>query len=156
MDLNNVRRVSSAGYRLPERANGTRPITTRKPAAAADRTRQAKGDAVSPELNPDRRDPVKQDQVWKEMVWSERRGVREWEKNWNFLRNYDQMGQLKSEEPLPSYVSLFSDRVPNTTNQMFGSRLSTQLGSDLVRLDRLLLWSGGNHKRKLDPEMLPC
>ncbi|AWP16835.1 Hypothetical protein SMAX5B_003430 [Scophthalmus maximus] len=78
------------------------------------------------------------------------------EKNWNFLRNYDQMGQLKSEEPLPSYVSLFSERVPNTTNHVFGSRLSTPLGSELVRLDRLLLWSGSHHKRKQDPEVLPC
>ncbi|XP_078133489.1 ciliary microtubule inner protein 5 [Sander vitreus] len=155
MDLNNVRRVSSAGYRLREQANGngTRLISTQPP---ADRTRYAKGDAVTVELNPDRRDPVKQDQVWKEMVWSERRGVREWEKNWNFLRNYDQMGQPKSEEPLPSYVSLFSNDVPNTTNQMFGSRLYTPLGSELVRLDRLLLWSGGHHKRKQNQEMLPC
>ncbi|XP_059209738.1 uncharacterized protein C2orf50 homolog [Centropristis striata] len=155
MDLNTVRRVSSAGYRLPERANGTRPKTTQPP-PPADRAHHARGDAVSAELNMDRSDPVKQDQVWKEMVCSERRGVKEWEKNWNFLRNYDQLGQLKSEEPLPSYVPLFSDRVPNTTNQMFGSRLSTPLGKELVRLDRLLLWSGGNHKRKLDPEMMPC
>ncbi|XP_040917113.1 uncharacterized protein C2orf50 homolog [Toxotes jaculatrix] len=149
MDLNNIRRASSAGYRLPERSNGTRPVTTQPP---ADRTRRVKGDAVSLEQNPD---PVKEDQVWREVVWSERRGVREWEKNWSFLRNYDQMGQLKSEEPLPSYVSLFSDRVPNTTNQMFGSRLSTPLGRELVRLEKLLLWSGTHHKCKRDPEMLP-
>ncbi|XP_042244659.1 uncharacterized protein C2orf50 homolog [Thunnus maccoyii] len=152
MDLNNVRRVSSAGYRLPQRSSETRPISTQPP---ADKSRYAKGDAVSAAHNPDRSDTVKQDQVWKESVWSERRGVREWEKNWNFLRNYDQMGQLKSKEPLPSYVSLFSDRVPNTTNQMFGSRLSTPLGSELVKLDRLLLWSAGHRKRKQDPEMLP-
>ncbi len=75
MDLSNVRRVSSAGYRLPERNNGTRPVTTQPP---ADRTRYAKGDAASAELNPDRSDPVKQDRVWKELVCSERRGVREW------------------------------------------------------------------------------
>ncbi|XP_070699129.1 uncharacterized protein C2orf50 homolog [Pempheris klunzingeri] len=153
MDVNRVRRVSSAGYRLPDRSHGTRPASTPPP---ADRTRFAKGDAASAELSPDRSDPVKQDRVWKELVWSERRGVREWEKNWDFLRNYDQMGQLKPEEPLPSYVSLFSDHVPNTTNQMFGSRLSSPLGSELVRLDRLSLWSGSHHKRKLDPEMLPC
>ncbi|XP_075964263.1 ciliary microtubule inner protein 5 [Anarhichas minor] len=148
MDLNNVRRVSSAGYRLPERAYGTRPITTQQP---ADRTRHA--GAASAEPNPDRRDPVKQDRVWREAVWGERRGVREWEKKWNFLRNYDQMGQLKTEEPLPSYVSLFSNRVPNTSNQLVGSRLSSPLGSELVRLDRLSLWS--HHKRLQDPEMLP-
>ncbi|XP_026209818.1 uncharacterized protein C2orf50 homolog [Anabas testudineus] len=153
MDLNGIRRASSAGYRLPERSNGTRPVKAQPP---ADRTRHTKGDAVSLDQDQDKRDPVKQDQVWKELVWSERRGIREWEKNWNFLTNYDQMGQLKPEEPLPSYLSLFSDRVPNTTSQMFGSRLSTPLGSELVRLDRMLLRSGSHHKRKQDPEMLPC
>ncbi|XP_041668576.1 uncharacterized protein C2orf50 homolog [Cheilinus undulatus] len=101
-------------------------------------------------------DPEQQDRLWKELVWGERRKVREWEKNWGFLRNYDQMGQLKPSEPLPSDASLYSDRVPNTTNQVFGSRLSTPLGSELVRLDRLLLWSGGYRKHKLDQEMLPC
>ncbi|KAM7404023.1 hypothetical protein PAMA_004440 [Pampus argenteus] len=151
MDLNNVRRVSSAGYRLPERSSGTRPITTQPP---ADKSRCAKGDAASGAQNPDRSDTVKQDRVWKELVWSESRAVREWEKNWDFLRNYDQLGQPKTKEPLPTYVSLFSDRVPNTTNQMFGSRLSTPLGSELVRLDRLLLRSESHHKHKQDPEIL--
>nr|XP_046269863.1 uncharacterized protein C2orf50 homolog [Scatophagus argus] len=153
MDLNSVRRASSAGYRLPQRNKGTRPVTTEP---QAEKTRRAKRDAASAELNPDGGDTVKQDQAWKELVWSEKRGLREWEKNWGFLRNYDQMGQLKPEEPLPSYTSLFSDRVPNTSNQMFGSRLSSPLGSELVRLDRLILWSGSHHKRKQDPEMLPC
>ncbi|XP_056283025.1 uncharacterized protein C2orf50 homolog [Pseudoliparis swirei] len=149
MDLNNVRRVSSAGYRLPERACGVAPITSRPP---ADRTMRAKGGGDHAES--DRRDPVKQDRVWKEAVQSERRGAREWEKNWNFLKNYDQMGQLKPQEPLPSYVSLFSDHVPNTSNQMFGSRLSTPLGISVVRLDRM---SHGRHRRsELDPEMQPC
>lgn len=94
--------------------------------------------------------------MWRESVWRERTGVREWEKNWGFLRNYDQMGQQRPEEPLPSYVSFFSDGIPNTTNRMFGSRVSTPLGRELVRMDRLALWSGSHHKCKLDPEMLPC
>nr|XP_019940366.1 PREDICTED: uncharacterized protein C2orf50 homolog [Paralichthys olivaceus] len=153
MDLNNVRRASSAGYRLPERSNGARPTITQPP---ADRTRRAKGgDPVCVEQSPARSDPATRDQLWRELVWSERRGLREWEKNWSFLRDYDQMGQLKPEEPLPSYTSLFSDRVPNTTTQMLGSKLSTPHGRELVRLDRLLLWSGSYHKSKKDPEMLP-
>ncbi|KAM8737579.1 ciliary microtubule inner protein 5 [Acanthopagrus schlegelii] len=154
MDLSGVRRASSAGYRLPERNNGTRPMTTQPP--AAERTRRAQGEAPSQELQQDKIDPVKKDHLWKELVWTEKRGVREWEKNWGFLQHYDQMGQLKPQEPLPSYVTLFSDRTPNTTNQMLGSRLSTPLGSELVKLDRLGLLSGSHHKRKLDPEMLPC
>ncbi|KAM9341228.1 ciliary microtubule inner protein 5 [Symphorus nematophorus] len=152
MDLNGVRRATSAGYRLPERNNGTRPISSQPP---AERTHRAKGDAASAERNPDKSDPVKQDLVWTEVVRTEKRVVGEWEKNWGFLKHYDQMGQLKPEEPLPSYVSLFSDRVPNTTSQMLGSRLTTPLGSELVRLDRLTLWPGSHHRRKQDPEMLP-
>ncbi|KAG7226192.1 hypothetical protein INR49_014288, partial [Caranx melampygus] len=106
------------------------------------------------EQNPDKSDPVKQDRVWTELMRSERRGIREWEKKWSFLRNYDQMGELKTEEPLPSDPSLFSDQVPNTTNQTFGSRLSTPLGNEMLRLDRLLLstLSGCHHRRKHDPE----
>ncbi|KAM6968917.1 ciliary microtubule inner protein 5 [Tautogolabrus adspersus] len=150
MDLH--RRVSSAGYRLPERNNSTRPISSQP---AADRTRRAPGHTASTEQTSDIRDPVKQDRVWRELVVGERRRVREWETNWGFLTEYDQMGHPKSPEPLPSNVSCFPDRVPNTTNQMFGSRLSTPLGSELVRLDRRLLWSGNYYKRKLDPEMLP-
>ncbi|XP_047467329.1 uncharacterized protein C2orf50 homolog [Mugil cephalus] len=150
MDLNSVRRVSSAGYRLQERSNGARPTITPPPAP---RPRYARGDTAPAVQHSDGDDAVKQDQVWKQVVWSERRGVLEWEKNWSFLRNYDQLGRLRSEEPLPSYVPLFSDRVPNTTNQMFGNRLSTELGAKVVRLDNLLLWSG-HHKRKMDPEML--
>ncbi|XP_029983086.1 ciliary microtubule inner protein 5 [Sphaeramia orbicularis] len=153
MELNNARRASSAGYRLPERSNGTRPRTTQAPAA---KMRYTQGEPVPVAHNSDRDDPVKQDQIWRELVWNERRRVQEWEKNWNFLRNYDQLGQWRSEEPLPSYVSLFSDRIPNTSNQMLGSRLSTSLGNELVRLDRLLLWSDSHRKRKQDPEMLPC
>lgn len=76
MDLSGVRRASSAGYRLPERNNGTRPITTQPP--AAERTRRAQGEAPSQELQQDKIDPVKKDHLWKELVWTEKRGVREW------------------------------------------------------------------------------
>uniref|UniRef100_A0A673C932 Uncharacterized protein n=1 Tax=Sphaeramia orbicularis TaxID=375764 RepID=A0A673C932_9TELE len=110
MELNNARRASSAGYRLPERSNGTRPRTTQAPAAKM-------------------------------------------QEPWEFIKKKK---TKLSEEPLPSYVSLFSDRIPNTSNQMLGSRLSTSLGNELVRLDRLLLWSDSHRKRKQDPEMLPC
>ncbi|XP_071378757.1 uncharacterized protein C2orf50 homolog [Centroberyx affinis] len=153
MELNKVRRVSSAGYRLPERPDATRPVTLTQ-SSPPDRTRSAKGDAASARQT-DSSDPVKQDQVWREFVRTEMRGVREWEKNWSFLKNYDQMGQLKPEEPSPGHVSLFSDHLPSTTNHTFGSRVSTPLGRELMRMDKLLLWSGRHHKCKPDPEMLP-
>ncbi|XP_069580027.1 uncharacterized protein C2orf50 homolog [Brachyistius frenatus] len=154
MDLNNVRRLSSAGYRSPERLNGSRTTTTTT--QPADGTENTGGGTAHVVPNPDRTDAVKQDQAWKELVWRERRGALEWEKNWSFLRNYDQMGQLRSEEPQPTNVSLFPNRVPNTTNQMFGSRLSTPLGRELIRLDRMFVGRGSRHRRKKGPETLPC
>lgn len=75
MDLNSVRRVSSAGYRLPERSPGPGPAPARP---HADTARHARGDAAPAERSPDKTDPVKQDRVWKELVWGERRGVRAW------------------------------------------------------------------------------
>lgn len=76
MDLNGVRRVTSAGYRLPERNHGTRPASTEPP--PAERTRRNKRDPASAAPNPERTDVVKQDQAWKDVVWKEKRGVREW------------------------------------------------------------------------------
>lgn len=148
--MSNVKRASSAGYRLPERSSGSRTTSGQAP---ADRTQWTTGEGAG--QNPDKSDLVKQDRVWRDLVLRERRGVLDWEKNWSFLRNYDQMGQLRPEEPLPTYMSFYSDHIPNTTNQIFGSRTSTPLGSELVRLDRILLWQNNHHKRKLDPEMLP-
>lgn len=76
MDLKGVRRVSSAGYRLPERKSGTRPVSAQPP--AAERARRVKSEPASAESNPDKSDTVKQDQVWKDLVWNERRAVEEW------------------------------------------------------------------------------
>uniref|UniRef100_A0A3Q2YUP1 Uncharacterized protein n=1 Tax=Hippocampus comes TaxID=109280 RepID=A0A3Q2YUP1_HIPCM len=140
------RRASSAGYRLPERTKGSRPIT--KQESAAKSLKRARDTTSSSTRDADASDPVKQDQAWREMVWSERRA------NWSFLRNYDQLAGNK--EPLPDNSSLFSDCAPNTTNQIFGSRLSTPLGHELIRLDRLLSRSASHHKCKQDPEMMSC
>lgn len=76
MDLNGVRRVSSAGYRLPERKSGTKPVSAQPP--VAQRARRVKSEPASAESNPDKSDTVKQDQVWKDLVWNERRAVEEW------------------------------------------------------------------------------
>ncbi|XP_077394809.1 ciliary microtubule inner protein 5 [Festucalex cinctus] len=150
MDFDNVGRASSAGYRLPERAKGSGPIT--KQAPAAESLPRRKDTIASSTRLADATDPVKQDQAWKEIVWSERRAVLEWDKNWSFLRNYDRLGELKTEENFPDKSSFFSNCSPNTSNQIFGSRLSTPLGRELMRLDRLLSWSGSgrHHKRKLE------
>ncbi|CAL8285720.1 unnamed protein product [Lota lota] len=155
MEPNDVRRVSSAGYRLPDRPGGIATVTKHLGLVSKppENNRNSKEDGHSAE-HPYKSDPGKQDQIWREYVQTEMRGVREWEKNWSFLKNYDQLGRPRVEEPLPSYVSLFSDQVPNTTNQMLGSRMSTPLGKELMRLDRLVLLTS-SRRSKPDPEILP-
>ncbi|XP_056094632.1 uncharacterized protein C2orf50 homolog [Rhinichthys klamathensis goyatoka] len=151
----NTRRATSAGYRLPDRPNG--PLASQSSVSvfrnSAGRTRNT-GD--TPTQGDDTRDPVKQDQVWKEFVRAERTGMKEWEKNWSFLMNFDQLGHPRTETSLPSSGSLYSDRVPNTSNQMFGSGLYTELGKEMIRLDNLLILTANHRKAKRNPEMQPC
>ncbi|KAK7140398.1 hypothetical protein R3I94_012874 [Phoxinus phoxinus] len=153
----NTRRATSAGYRLPDRPNG--PLASQSSVSvfrnSAGRTRNT-GD--TPAQGDDTRDPVKQDQVWKEFVRAERTGLKEWEKNWSFLMNFDQLGHPRTETSLPSSGSLYVDRVPlpNTSNQMFGSGLYTELGKEMIRLDNLLILTANHRKAKRNPEMLPC
>uniref|UniRef100_A0A672HQX5 Uncharacterized protein n=1 Tax=Salarias fasciatus TaxID=181472 RepID=A0A672HQX5_SALFA len=146
MDLNEGQCMSSAGYRLQERTNMSKLRT----GPTAERTQH---DCVQ---TADRSDPVKQERVWREVVYRERRGAMEWERNWGFLRCCDQMGQPQSKQPPPTHVSPFSDRIPNTANQVYGSRLSTPLAAQLIRLDRLLMGQGSHRRCNPDPEMLPC
>lgn len=65
-------------------------------------------------------------------------------------------GRPRIQSALPNYVPVFSDCLPNTTNQMFGSRLCTELGKELIRMDKLLLLTGSHGKTKQGPEMQPC
>ncbi|XP_059421477.1 uncharacterized protein C2orf50-like [Carassius carassius] len=150
-----MRRATSAGYRLPDRPKG--PLASQSSVSVfrhlAGRTRNS---GQIPAQDDDTRDPVKQDQVWREFVRTERIGVKEWEKNWSFLINFYQLGHLCTETPLSSSVSLYSDRVPNTRNQMFGSSLYTELGKELIYLDNLLILTENHRKTKRNPEMLPC
>ncbi|XP_048062065.1 uncharacterized protein C2orf50 homolog [Megalobrama amblycephala] len=151
----NMRRATSAGYRLPDRPNG--PLASQSSVSvfrhSVSRTRNT---GETPAQDDDTRDPVKQDQVWKEFVRAERTGMKEWEKNWSFLMNFDQLGHQRTETPLPSSVSLYSDRVPNTSNQMIGSGLYTELGKEMIRLDNLLILTANHRKAKRNPEMQPC
>ncbi|KAF5892739.1 C2orf50-like protein, partial [Clarias magur] len=121
-----IRRATSAGYRLPERPSvplaSQSSVSVKRPPP-----RSSSEPQPDPGRNPDTRNPVQQDRVWRELVRAEREGLKEWEKNWNFLKDFDQLGHPRTEAPLPSYVSLYSDTLPNTSNQTFGSRICTEL-----------------------------
>ncbi|KFV77097.1 Uncharacterized protein C2orf50, partial [Dryobates pubescens] len=81
------------------------------------------------------KDQVQQDKVWRESVEAEQRGRKLWHQNWSFLKDYDQLGKKKEQKPLPNYMSVFSSEVPNSTNQVIGSRMNTELGRALVNMD---------------------
>lgn len=54
---------------------------------------------------------------------------------------------------LPECVSRFSDMVPNSTNQVVGSRLDTALGKTLIDMD--FFFVEGARKKKLEEELQP-
>ncbi|XP_053444577.1 uncharacterized protein C2orf50 homolog [Nycticebus coucang] len=96
---------------------------------------------------------TQQDQLWRELLEAEQRSLQRWVQNWSFLKDYDPMGNKKEPEPLPDYVSLFSDTVPNSTNQVVGSRVDTPLGKMLIGMD--FSFVEGARKKKLECELQP-
>uniref|UniRef100_A0A8C6ZIA4 Uncharacterized protein n=1 Tax=Nothoprocta perdicaria TaxID=30464 RepID=A0A8C6ZIA4_NOTPE len=82
--------------------------------------------------------PAHGDRVWRERLEAERRGRNSWK---------------KEQKPLPEYVPVFSDIVPNSTNQVVGSRMNTELGKTLANMD--YFFSGSRRKQKLEDELLP-
>ncbi|XP_054856466.1 uncharacterized protein C2orf50 homolog [Eublepharis macularius] len=98
-------------------------------------------------------DQVQQDKIWREFVDAERRATKYWYQNWSFLKDYDSMGKKKEHKPLPEYESVFSDRIPNTNSRIIGSRMNTDLGKTLVKMD--YFFNYGRRKNKLGQELQP-
>ncbi|XP_051881107.1 LOW QUALITY PROTEIN: uncharacterized protein C2orf50 homolog [Pristis pectinata] len=149
-------RTTSAGYRLADTPT-VGALAPHNKAGGSVRLAPAKAGQLE-DL-----DVVRNDRVWREFVRAERQGVLQWclarqlsrrkENKWNFLKDYDAKGALKIHEPLPEYVPVFSDKIPNTTNRTFGSRMDSHLGQALIRMDYQL--QGDNRKKKLDNELVP-
>lgn len=62
-------------------------------------------------------------------------------------------GNKKEPVKLPEYVPFFSDTVPNSTNQVVGSRVGTPLGQTLIGMD--FFFVDGVRKKKLEAELQP-
>ncbi|XP_072911548.1 uncharacterized protein C2orf50 homolog [Hemitrygon akajei] len=139
-------RTTSAGYRLADRPTaGALGLYSKQGGSV--RLAPAKAEQIE-DL-----DVVRNDRVWREFVRTERQGAQQWENKWSFLKDYDAKGALKIHEPLPEYVPVFSNKIPNTTNQTFGSRMDCHLGQALIRMDYQLQID--NRKKKLDSELVP-
>ncbi|ETE66853.1 hypothetical protein L345_07362, partial [Ophiophagus hannah] len=100
-----------------------------------------------------KRDQVQQDKIWRETVEAERKATKYWYQNWSFLKDYDPLGKKKVSAQLPEYVSIFSDKIPNTTNHVIGSRMNTDLGKTLIKMDYFLNY--GRRKTKTEQELQP-
>uniref|UniRef100_A0A8C5QJM2 Ciliary microtubule inner protein 5 n=1 Tax=Leptobrachium leishanense TaxID=445787 RepID=A0A8C5QJM2_9ANUR len=148
-----IRRTTSAGYRLPDRrpahleTNSTSSLNKTHPGARQNPPLGARDkDKATWE------DAVRSDHVWRELVESEKRGEKRWDEQWGFLKEYDALGNKKEPDILPEEA--FSENMPSTTSQIMGSRINTELGKSLSRMDYIL--TGGNQKRKLGNELAPC
>ncbi|XP_032068630.1 uncharacterized protein C2orf50 homolog [Thamnophis elegans] len=100
-----------------------------------------------------KRDQVQQDKIWREVVEAEKKATKYWYQNWSFLQDYDPLGKKKVPAQLPEYISIFSDKIPNTTNRVIGSRMNTDLGKRLIKMDYFLNY--GRRKTKTDRELQP-
>ncbi|KAM4804562.1 ciliary microtubule inner protein 5 [Urocitellus parryii] len=143
-----LQRTTSAGYRLPTTRRPASVSTAARGGPAAGRGLAGGGQA------PREAQGVQQDQLWRELVEAEGRGRRRWAENWSFLKDYDPMGNKKEPEKLPDYVPLFADTLPNSTNQVVGSRVDTPLGRTLIRMD--FSFTEGVRKKKLEDELQPA
>nr|XP_020657972.1 uncharacterized protein C2orf50 homolog isoform X1 [Pogona vitticeps] len=162
---NELRRTTSAGYRpsvtspLGDLASSSSPsldsnqsgrtffaTTTLSSVKPSSKIREEEQEAL-------KQDQVRQDKVWREFVEAERRATKYWYQNWSFLKDYDPLGKKKEPEQLPEYVSVFSDKIPSTTGHVIGSRMNTDLGKTLVKMDYFLNY--GKRKKKLGEELQP-
>ncbi|CAM4532182.1 ciliary microtubule inner protein 5 [Caretta caretta] len=157
------RRTTSARYRLPaarplvDLASSSSPSLSTpqhgKALPASQVLAQQAARAREEEQAALRKDQVRQDKIWREFMEAEWRGRKYWYQNWGFMKDYDPMGKKKEQEQLPEYMPVFSDNVPNTTNQTIGSRMNTETGKTLINMDYFL--SSGRQKKKLDQEFQP-
>ncbi|XP_006880740.1 PREDICTED: uncharacterized protein C2orf50 homolog [Elephantulus edwardii] len=150
-------RTTSAGYRLPP-TNLQASVSPAAPAGPVRRRGPAHSSRQEPQVPKTNNgtlgaEGVREDQLWRERVEAEQRSLQRWTENWSFLKDYDSMGNKKEHPMLPEYVPLFSDTVPNSMNQVVGSRMDTPLGKMLINMDYFFV--EGVRKKKLEEELQP-
>ncbi|XP_062429097.1 uncharacterized protein C2orf50 homolog [Rhea pennata] len=148
-----LRRATLARSQLPETLHHGDPACHGRAAAALPGRARPPVQPLEDRQAALQQNPVQGDKIWRETVEAEKRGRKSWYQNWSFLKDYDQMGKKREQKPLPDYVPVFSDKVPNSTNQIIGSRINTEPGKTLVNMD--YFFSSGRRKKKLEDELLP-
>lgn len=143
-------RATSAGYRLPLIPRVSSAY--HKKCVPAEKERPSGSHSAPPpptknytEVDYRACDQVTGDKIWRESVGREQNAVKKWEEGWGFLKDYDQRGELKEKEELPDNLTRFSNKVPNTANQVLGHRQSTGAARAMVNLQHQL--SIGHQKK---------
>ncbi|XP_070811571.1 uncharacterized protein C2orf50 homolog [Pituophis catenifer annectens] len=160
---NGLRSTTSTGYPLPANSStgdlasysslSLNSRSGRSPLVTSQNFGKASSKICGEEQEALKRDQVQQDKIWREAVEAERKATKYWYQNWSFLKDYDPLGKKKVSAQLPEYISIFSDKIPNTTNHVIGSRMNTDLGKTLIKMDYFLNY--GRRKTKTEQELQP-
>eukprot|EP00057_Strongylocentrotus_purpuratus_P031108 XP_783614.2 PREDICTED: uncharacterized protein C2orf50 isoform X1 [Strongylocentrotus purpuratus] len=93
---------------------------------------------------------VIEDKTWRETVGREKNGQLRWDEGWGFLKDFDQKGNPKEKTEPPKNLSVFSESVPNTSNQRFGHRQKSGAAKAMVDLQhRLSTTNRKKHHKEL-------
>lgn len=77
---------------------------------------------------------------------------KQWMEFWKLINGLRFIqGKRKEQKLLPNHMSVFSSKVPNSTNQTIGNQMNTELGRALVNMN--YFFSSGAWKRKLEGEL---
>lgn len=97
-------------------------------------------------------DAVGQCEIWKQALNKEVWSVKEWEKNWGFMTQFDAKGNVKEAKELPANLTVFSETVPNTNAENYGSQLDTEIGQRLKDLE--FRFYADQRRRKMGSDMV--
>jgi hypothetical protein len=95
---------------------------------------------------------VSQEEIWKESVLREYTAAKRWEKNWGFMVQFDSKGKPRVKKESPPKTNLFTSKLPHTTNQMYGSQISSPETLKITKIERLTCY----RKRKSDLSNYYC
>nr|XP_002128533.1 uncharacterized protein C2orf50-like isoform X2 [Ciona intestinalis] len=102
--------------------------------------------------NVEKFDEVSWNKIWREQVDSEWKSVKEWEKNWGFLNDFDPRGRPKTPPKLPEREPVFSDTVPDTQGHVYGSRVNTEGGMEMQKME--FMFHSSNRRIRMDSEFV--
>ncbi|CAD5119979.1 DgyrCDS8564 [Dimorphilus gyrociliatus] len=142
-------RPTSVGYRLKSRSSEFHQNCTPKERRTV-QIREAEKPVTEAELL--KANFVNQDKIHRETVDQEKRGAKQWEENWGFLTEFDSKGNPIKKEELPDKVTFYSEDIPPTNSANYGSRLKTDVGTTVQKLE--FAFHAHNRKKKLDSEMV--